>query len=59
MPIEGLEHVNAFYGFIGLGAIVALKYFYPSFKKFMLRRFVKKGVIKPTVHEQLTQNPIH
>jgi hypothetical protein len=45
--------------FIGLGAIVALKYFYPSFKKFMLRRFVKKGVIKPTVHEQLKQNPIH
>ncbi len=36
MPWE-TDLVHSFYGLLGLGAAVALKYFYPSFKKFLMR----------------------
>ena len=56
MPMEG-ELVNAFYGLLGLGAMCALKYMYPSMKKFFVRKFGKKNVsIDPKFREQIMLN---
>ena len=56
MPMEG-ELVNAFYGFLRLGAMFALKNMYPSMKKFFVRKFGKKNVsIDPKFREQIMLN---
>jgi hypothetical protein len=40
--MEG-ELVNAFYGLLRLGVMCALKYMYPSMKKFFVRKIEKKN----------------
>ena len=38
---------------MGYGALVALKYFYPSFKKFLVRRFGDKIAVDSNFQKQL------
>jgi hypothetical protein len=38
MPFADEKFVDAFYGLLGLGAVVTLKYIYPTIKKFLLRK---------------------
>jgi hypothetical protein len=55
MPWE-TELVNSFYGLLGLGAACALKYVYPSLKKFFIRKFGNAQTaprIDPKVREQI------
>jgi hypothetical protein len=58
MPFEKEKLLDALYGLIGLGAIVSLKYRYPSIKKFILRKYgsKKKAEIDPQFVEQLALN---
>jgi hypothetical protein len=50
------EVTNAVYGLIGLGALVAIKYFYPSLKKFFKRRFGNQEDVDANFRQQLALN---
>jgi hypothetical protein len=55
MPWE-TELVNSFYGLLGLGAMCALRYLYPSVKKFLIRKFGNGETaprIDPKVRDQI------
>jgi|LakMenEpi03Aug12_release.lakeMendotaPanAssembly.Ray.scaffolds.fasta_scaffold455682_1 hypothetical protein len=39
MPFQDEKFIEAFYGLLGLGALVALKYIYPGVKKFLVKKF--------------------
>ena len=55
MPMES-DLVNAFYGLLGLGAVGALKYMYPSLKKFFVRIYGRKDVMDPRFRDQIMLN---
>jgi hypothetical protein len=43
-------------GLLGLGAVVALKYMYPSLKKFFVRRYGRNDVMDPRFRDQIMLN---
>jgi hypothetical protein len=57
MPWE-TDLVNSFYGLLGLGAACALKFFYPSVKKFLIRKLGRESAhrVDPKMRDDILQS---